>query len=88
MNCIFNARTSRYLPKTLASTTENYDTDHYHYDHSTNSLDCKLLTKNPYRSYFQEMYPPVLPDLPDFPEKFRIFSFFPDFFRVPDFSGF
>jgi hypothetical protein len=60
MNCIFNARTSRYLPKKLASTTENTDTDHYHYDHSTNSLDCKLLTKNPYRSYFQQIYPPII----------------------------
>ncbi|CAF4124867.1 unnamed protein product, partial [Rotaria sordida] len=48
MDCIFNARTSRYLPKNLASTTENYETEHFHYNHSTNSLDCKLLTKNPY----------------------------------------
>ncbi|CAF2887983.1 unnamed protein product [Rotaria sp. Silwood2] len=57
MNCIFNARTSRYLPKKIASTTENYETEHFHYDHSTNSIDCKLLTKNPYRSYFQQVYP-------------------------------
>jgi hypothetical protein len=60
MNCIFNARTSRYLPKTLASTTKNYETEHFHYDHSTNSLDCKLLTKNPYASYFQEIYPTTI----------------------------
>ena len=60
MNCIFNARTSRYLPKKLASTTENYETDHYHYDHATNSVDCKLLTKNPYSSYFQDVYPPII----------------------------
>jgi len=60
MNCIFNARTSRYLPKNLASTTENYETEHFHYDHSTNSLDCKLLTKNPYNSYFEEVYPKII----------------------------
>jgi hypothetical protein len=29
-----------------------------------------------------------LPDLPDFPENFRILRVFPDFFRLPDFSGF
>jgi hypothetical protein len=60
MKCIVNARTNRYLPKQLASTTENHDTDHYHYNHSSNSLDCKLLTKNPYVSYFQQMYPPII----------------------------
>ena len=30
----------------------------------------------------------VLPTLPDLPEKFRIFNFFPDFLRAPEFSGF
>jgi hypothetical protein len=54
--CIVNARSSRYLPKQLASTTDNYETDHYYYNHETNSLDCKLLTQNPYSSYFQEVY--------------------------------
>ncbi|CAF5008955.1 unnamed protein product, partial [Rotaria socialis] len=39
MYCIFNARTSRYLPQQLAATTENYETENFHYDHSTNSLD-------------------------------------------------
>ncbi|CAF4374811.1 unnamed protein product [Rotaria sp. Silwood2] len=60
MDCIFNARTSRYLPKTLASTSENYETEHFHYNYSTNSLDCKLLTINPYRSYFQQIYPIII----------------------------
>ncbi|CAF3707600.1 unnamed protein product [Rotaria sp. Silwood1] len=60
MDCIVNARTSRYLPKTLASTTKNYETEHFHYNHSTNSLDCKLLTKNPYRSYFEQIYPTII----------------------------
>jgi hypothetical protein len=60
MLCMINARTSRYLPKELASTTKNYETEHFHYDHSTNSLDCKLLTKNPYRSYFQQIYPTII----------------------------
>ena len=60
MNCIMNARTSRYLPKTIASVTENYETEHFYYDHTTNSLDCKLLTKNPYRSYFHQVYPSII----------------------------
>jgi hypothetical protein len=60
MLCIINARTSHYLPKNLSTTTENYETEHFHYDHSTNSLDCKLLTKNPYHSYFQQVYPQLI----------------------------
>jgi hypothetical protein len=60
MNCIFNARTSHYLPKKLASTSENFETDHFHYDHSTNSLDCKLLTKSPYNIYFQQIYSTII----------------------------
>lgn len=60
MYCIINARTNRYLPKNLASKNQNYDTDHFHYNHSTNSLDCKLLTKNPYHNYFQQVYPTTI----------------------------
>ena len=60
MNCIVNARSSRYLPKTLASTTTDYETDSYQYNHSTNSLDCKLLIKNPYGSYFHDVYPSMI----------------------------
>jgi hypothetical protein len=33
----------------------------------------------------QKAFPSELPDLPDFPEKYRILKVFPDFFRVPDF---
>ena len=60
MNCVINARTSRYLPKGLTSKVENYDTEHFHYDRSTDTLDCKLLTVNPYRSYFRQIYPSVI----------------------------
>jgi len=56
-SCIYNARSSRYLPEQLASTTENYETEHFYYNHHTNSLDCKLLTKNIYYSSFQDIYP-------------------------------
>ena len=55
--CIVNVRSSRYLPKQLASITDNYETDHFYYNHETNSLDCKLLTKNIYKSYFCKVYP-------------------------------
>ncbi|CAF0885031.1 unnamed protein product [Rotaria sordida] len=56
-SCIVNARNNRYLPKQLASTTENYDTEHFYYNFETNLLDCKLLTKNLYYPFFQEIYP-------------------------------
>jgi hypothetical protein len=55
--CIINARSSRYLPKELSSTKENYETEHFSYNAETNLLDCKLLTKNPYSSFFQQVYP-------------------------------
>jgi hypothetical protein len=60
MDCIFDANTSPYLPKSLATVKENYETDSFHYDHTTNLLNCKLLTKNPYRSYFQQVYPTII----------------------------
>jgi hypothetical protein len=60
MECIFDADTSPYLPKNLASVKENYETDSFHYDHTTNLLNCKLLTKNPYRSYFKQIYPTLI----------------------------
>jgi len=60
MDCIFNARTSRYLPKKLASVTENFETDSFHYDHAKNSLNCKLLRINPYISYFKQVYPTII----------------------------
>ncbi|CAF3286076.1 unnamed protein product [Rotaria sp. Silwood2] len=56
-SCIVNARSNRYLPKQLATTTENYDTEHFYYNPQTNLLDCKLLTKNLYYPFFQEVYP-------------------------------
>ena len=60
MNCIFNARTSRYLLKDLANITEDYETTAFHYDHENNSLNCKLARRNPYLSYFQQVYPTVI----------------------------
>jgi len=57
MDCIFNARTSRYLRKDLASLEENFETDFFHYDYANNSLNCKLLTTNPYHSYLEQIYP-------------------------------
>src|SRR5271156_5551532 len=60
MECIFDADTSPYLPKNLASVTENYETDSFHYDQTRNLLNCKLLTKNPYRSYLKQVYPRII----------------------------
>ncbi|CAF3173777.1 unnamed protein product [Rotaria sp. Silwood2] len=56
-SCVVNARSNRYLPKQLATTTENYDAEHFYYNPQTNLLDCKLLTKNLYYPFFQEVYP-------------------------------
>jgi hypothetical protein len=60
MECIFDANTSRHLPKELISVKENYETDSFHYDHQTNLLNCKLLIKNPYLSYFKQVYPTII----------------------------
>ncbi|CAF4512203.1 unnamed protein product [Rotaria magnacalcarata] len=57
MDCIFDDDTSPFLPKTRVSVTNNYETDSFHYDYTTKLLNCKLLTKNPYRSYFKQVYP-------------------------------
>ena len=57
MNCISNARTSRYLLKELAALTEDYTTASFHYDYANNSLNCKLLRSNPYGTYFEQVYP-------------------------------
>ncbi|CAM4893955.1 unnamed protein product [Rotaria socialis] len=57
MECIFDADTSPFLPKKLVSVTNNYETDSFHYDYTTKLLNCKLLTRNPYRSYFKQVYP-------------------------------
>ncbi|CAF0916483.1 unnamed protein product [Adineta steineri] len=55
--CLLDARSSRYLPKQLASTTQNYETEHFFFNYDTNSLDCKLLTTNIYYPYFENIYP-------------------------------
>ncbi|CAF1394815.1 unnamed protein product [Adineta ricciae] len=57
MEYIADARTSLYLPKTIASSKVDLDTNDYYFDHTKNALDCKLLTKNPYHSYFKQLYP-------------------------------
>jgi hypothetical protein len=60
MECIFDADTSPYLPKELASVKENYETDSFQFDYTTNLLNCKLLRQNPYRNYFKQVYPPII----------------------------
>ena len=59
MECCFDADTSPYLPKQLK---ENYNTDSFYYDSTTKILNCKLLEKNPYRKYFQRVYPEFIHD--------------------------
>jgi hypothetical protein len=54
--CVIDVRNSLYLPKELASIKENYETEHFSYNPEKNLLDCKLLTKNPYSSFFQQVY--------------------------------
>ncbi len=60
MECIFDADTSPYLPKELALVKENYETDSFEYDYTTNLLNCKLLRQNPYRTYFKQVYPSII----------------------------
>ena len=55
--CVIDARNRLYLPKELASIKENYETEYFPYNHEKDVLDCKLLTKNPYLYYFQQVYP-------------------------------
>ena len=57
MECYFDADTSPYLPKKLAQTKGKYETDSFHYDSTSNILNCKLMQINPYRSFFQRVYP-------------------------------
>ena len=60
MGCVLNAQTNVYLPKDLASLTTDLETDYFYYDYATNTLNCKLLTKNPYSSYFKQVYPLII----------------------------
>jgi hypothetical protein len=57
MGCVLNAQTNIYLREDLASLTADLDTDYFYYDYSTNTLNCKLLSKNVYSSYLNEVYP-------------------------------
>lgn len=65
MECIVNAKTRAYLPKQFASLTGKYETNSFHYDHTTESLDCKLLTENVYLPYFEQIYPLIIDELTD-----------------------
>ena len=60
MDCIYNARTSLYLPKNLSFATQNFENESFQYDHSRNSLNCKLRSINPYLSYFKQVYPSTI----------------------------
>ena len=57
MECVYDATTSAYLPKQLAKLTTNFENEFYDFDHLTNLLSCKLLSHNPYRDYFAQVYP-------------------------------
>jgi hypothetical protein len=58
--CALNAQTSAYLPSHLSASTKDIDTEFFHYDCSTGSLDFKLLSTNPYRAYFHQVYPTTI----------------------------
>ncbi|CAF0776736.1 unnamed protein product [Adineta ricciae] len=60
MGCVLNAQTNAYLPTDLTSLTTNLETDYYFYDYENNVLNCKLLTNNPYQSYFKQVYPLII----------------------------
>ena len=57
MECVFDATTSAYLPKQLAKVKKNFENEFYDFDYLTNLLSCKLLSHNPYRDYFAQVYP-------------------------------
>ena len=57
MECVFDAKTSAYLPKRLVLLTEHFENEFFDYDHLTNLLSFKLLNHNPYREYFVQVYP-------------------------------
>ncbi|UJR32885.1 hypothetical protein I4U23_020346 [Adineta vaga] len=59
-SCIINARNKYYLPKQVASSTQNFETDHFSYNHQTNSIDCKLLSTNIYQPFFLHLYPDII----------------------------
>ena len=65
MNMVYldaSARGRRYISKALASATENYETEHFSYDATTQLLDCKLLSTNLYRPFFEQVYPLEIDD--------------------------
>jgi hypothetical protein len=60
MGAVLNAQTNIYLPKELASLTTDFENDYFFYDHTINTLNCKLLTKNLYDSYLKQVYPTII----------------------------
>ncbi|UJR19660.1 hypothetical protein I4U23_022795 [Adineta vaga] len=60
MGCVLNAQSNIYLPKDLTTLTTDFETDYYFYDYENNLLSCKLLIKNPYESYFKQVYPLII----------------------------
>jgi hypothetical protein len=56
-SCAFNARTNRYLPDILDKAIDDIETDCFHYDLKSNTINFKLLANNLYRDYFQQVYP-------------------------------
>ncbi|CAF1213299.1 unnamed protein product [Adineta steineri] len=48
--------TTRFLPRSLASATSNYESDGYYYDHEKKELSFKLFDTNPYKNQLQQVY--------------------------------
>lgn len=60
MGCVLNAQTNAYLPKDLSTLTSDLETDFFFFNYSTNTLNCKLLSINPYQSFFKQLYPSII----------------------------
>ncbi|CAF1459891.1 unnamed protein product [Adineta steineri] len=60
MGSVLNAQTNIYLPKNLASLTNDLDTDYFYYDHENDIINFKILVNNPYDSYLKQVYPLII----------------------------
>ena len=60
MGCVLNAQTNAYLPKDLATLTTDFENDFFFFNYSTNTVNCKLLSINPYQSFFKQLYPSII----------------------------
>ncbi|CAF3168721.1 unnamed protein product [Rotaria sp. Silwood2] len=60
MEYVFNAQTNIYLPRDLAFSTIDLQKHYFYYNYTNNILNCKLFKKNPYSSYFKQLYPSTI----------------------------